>query len=224
MAGGATPLRRRRIDIHVDELPAAADAAAVSLLSEQFLDDPIWRAIGPASPTWRRKVLQWFHRGELANARRWGGIILGACGEARLLGVQVAYPAGAFPLPKRALASAVPSMLLAGPGPALHAFAVNQALERLHPRSPHVYARLLAADPRRPGVGRVLTRALANLADCDGVAVYGETMREENVRFMCALGFEVRSQQPLVRGTRWWSFERPAQTPLPGDRSQPAAS
>jgi hypothetical protein len=211
MAVQRTPLRRGAADTRVDDLPTTADAAAVSLLTDQFLDDPIWRAIGPASPTWRRAMLQSFHRGELANARRWGGVVLGVRTGARLLGVQVAYPPGAFPLPTRALGSAVPSMLLAGPGPALRAFAVNLALERLHPRSPHVYARLLAADPRHPGVGRVLTRALVELAERRDVPLYGETMREENVRYMRALGFRVWSQQPLVRGTPWWSFQWPAQ-------------
>jgi hypothetical protein len=134
MAGPRTPLRLRAVDVRVDSLPTRVDAAAASLLTEQFLEDPIWRAIGPVSPTRRRKVLLCFHRGELANARRWGGVVLGAHTPTHLLGVQVAYPPGAFPLPKRALGSAVPSMLLAGPGPALRALAVNQALERLHPR------------------------------------------------------------------------------------------
>ncbi|HEX5145628.1 MAG TPA: hypothetical protein VFV85_01290 [Conexibacter sp.] len=211
MAGQRTTLRRRAADLRVGDLPTTVDAAVVALLTERFLDDPIWRAIGPAPPAWRRAMLRSFHRAELANARRWGGVVLGVRGDDGLAGVQVAYPPGAFPLPKRALASAVPSMLLAGPGPALRAFAVNLALERLHPRSPHVYARLLAADPRRPGAGRVLTRALVELAQRSGVPVYGETMREDTVRFLRALGFRVWSQRPLVRRTPWWSFEWPAQ-------------
>jgi GNAT superfamily N-acetyltransferase len=197
---------RRAADLTIGELRPEHSEAAVRLLSGRFLDDPVWLAIGPSRREHLRRVLNGFHRAELASAQRYGGVIFTVTVGGILKGVQVAYGAGSYPLPRRDLLNSVPAMLLAGPGPALRAFRVMLALERIHPHEPHVYARLLAADPSLPGCGRMLVKRLIEYAHAQGAPIYGETMRSENVRFMESLGFTLRAESTLLESTPLWSF------------------
>jgi hypothetical protein len=197
---------RRAADLVIGELAAEQTGAAVRLLSERFLDDPVWLAIGPSRREHLRAVLNGFHRAELAGAQRYGGVVFTVTVGGALKGVQVAYGAGSYPLPRRDLLNSVPAMLLAGPRPALRAFRVMLALERIHPHHPHVYARLLAADPSLPGSGRMLVKRLIEYARAQGAPIYGETMRSENVRFMRSLGFTVTAEPVLLESTELWSF------------------
>ena len=196
----------QRARLEVGELPREREREAVALLTERFMDDPVWLAIGPGSEGWRRRVLTQFHRGELAVVRGAEGVVLGASRGGRLVGVQLAYEPGEGPPVLGSLAHATPSMAVGGPLVALRAFRVFTALDRLHPREPHVYARLLAADPAVPGIGRVLTKRLIAHARERGVPLFGETMREDNVAFMRSLGFSVKRERDLPGGTALWTF------------------
>lgn len=67
-------------------------------------------------------------------------------------------------------------------------------LERHHPREPHWYLEILAADPamRGRGIGSALIAPMLERCDTEGLPAYLESSKEENLAFYGRFGFEVR--------------------------------
>jgi len=196
----------------VRELSREQRADATRVLTDAFLDDPAWLAIGPRAETYRRGVLTAYHRVVLFRARRFGGRVLVGLRDGRLAGVAVAFPAGGWPPsePWSALMQA-PVFIAAGPGPGKRAMQVDALMERAHPPEPHLYLELLAVAPRlqRTGIGRALLDRLLSDADADGVPLHLETARPENLPYYRGFGFEVTAEAALPRGAPMWFMCRP---------------
>jgi GNAT superfamily N-acetyltransferase len=192
-------------------LVRADHRAAAGLLRDAFVDEPLWRVVGPAWRAHRRLALQLLYRTELGKAQRWGGPSVAADVQRALAGVAITFDAGRWPPPQPwSTLRDLPSLLLAGPLPALRAGQVDWAVERLRPREPHVYLYLLAVSPalQRRGVGAVLVEAVVAHARSRGLPVCLETMSPSNPHFYAKQGFEVFEECALLGGGRAWMMRR----------------
>lgn len=184
---------------------------AVRLLTAAFIDEPLWRVVGPAWRAHRRVALRVLYRTELSKAQRWGGPSFAADVGGSLGGVAITFDAGRWPPPQPwSTLRDLPALLLAGPLPALRAGQVDWAVERLRPREPHVYLYLLAVAPelQRHGVGAALVEAVAAHAFARGLSVCLETMSPSNPTFYAKLGFEVTNECELPGGAHAWLMRR----------------
>jgi ribosomal protein S18 acetylase RimI-like enzyme len=196
----------------VRELEREERADATRVLTDAFLDDPAWLAIGPRSERYRRGMLTAYHRVVIFRARRFGGRVLVGVRDGQLAGVGVAFPAGAWPPPEPwSTLMQVPVFVAVGPGPGMRAVRVDALMERGHPPEPHLYLELLAVAPRlqRTGIGRALLERLLSDADAEGVPLHLETARPENLPYYRGFGLEVTSEAALPRGAPMWFMSRP---------------
>lgn len=86
-----------------------------------------------------------------------------------------------------------------------------RATRRAHPRAqPHWYLALLATDPlaRRQGLGAAVLRPVIERCDADGVDIYLDSSKEDNISFYTRHGFRVTGEVRLPRGPRMWSMWR----------------
>jgi GNAT superfamily N-acetyltransferase len=186
-----------------DELGAGA-----RLMTDAFIEDPGWRAVGPDRRGHRRVVSHRYHRTVLSVTHRYGGPVYGAFRDGRLAGIAATFAAGRYPAPGYTFAAFVPGFVLAGPGPAIRGLKFSAVQERWHPEEPHVYLWFLAVDPaqQRGGVGRALIARVHQ--DADGTPVYLDTANPANVPYYASNGFELLGDDALPRGARIWFFER----------------
>ena len=171
--------------LEVVHLRRAQRREAAIVLTNGFLEDPAWVAIGPPDEPARRRLLRRFFR------------------------VAVTFGAGRnFPSPLASVLEA-PLFLLAGGRTPQRATQVGAAMARAHPRGPHLYLWFLAVDPahQRSGVGRALMqRVLQDAAEAD-VPVYLETASSSNVAYYRSFGFDVTGEAPLPgRGRMWFMW------------------
>jgi ribosomal protein S18 acetylase RimI-like enzyme len=197
--------------VAVRPLERADHRAAAALLRDAFVDEPLWRVVGPAWRAHRRLALELLYRTELGKAQRWGGPSFAADTQRALAGVAITFDAGRWPPPQPwSTLRDLPSLLLAGPLPALRAGQVDWAVERLRPRESHVYLYLLAVSPslQRRGVGAALVEAVVEHAASRGLPVCLETMSPSNPSFYAKQGFQVFEECELVGGGRAWMMRR----------------
>lgn len=180
------------------------------VLTEAFLDDPAWLALGPDRERQRRLVLRAYHGLVLREALRHGGPSWCALRDGVPDGVAVTFADGeAYPPPWATLFEA-PAFLLAGPAPSLRGARLDATLKHSHPHEPHVYLWFLAAHPRaqRQGVGRALMARVLDEAQRRERPVYLETTKPDNLPYYGSFGFRVIGEAPLPRGARVWFMWR----------------
>jgi ribosomal protein S18 acetylase RimI-like enzyme len=185
--------------------------AAARLLTDAFLDEPLWRVVGPAWRPHRRFALQLLYHGEIGKAQRWGGPSFAADLGDSLAGVAIAFDAGRWPPPQPwSTLRDLPSLAIAGPLAAVRAGQVDWTVQRLRPRDPHVYLYLLAVAPdaQRRGVGAALVEAVVAHAFERGLPVCLETMAPSNPAFYAKQGFRVTHECELIDGARAWLMRR----------------
>lgn len=195
----------------VRDLARSDSGAAARLLTAAFLDEPLWRVVGPAWRSHRRVALRILYRNELGKARRWGGPNFAADVRGSLAGVAIAFDAGRWPPPQPwSTLRDLPSLAIAGPLATLRAGQVDWKVQRLRPRQPHVYLYLLAVDPalQQRGVGTALVEAVARHAAERRLPVCLETMSPSNPAFYAKQGFEVTAECELLDGARAWLMRR----------------
>src|SRR5207247_4023092 len=107
--------RQNALVITVEPLRPELDEAAARLISDAFLDDPAFVAIGPDDPKRRWASLLRLNRAALKVARRWGGPVHSAMEDGRLLATSVVFDEGRWPAPKRSLLCVL-GFMLAGLG------------------------------------------------------------------------------------------------------------
>ena len=148
--------------------------------------------------------------GGLVPAGRVHGVALGAFWDGLLVGALVGTPPGGYPLPPPSLARRLRIAAVQGLRVASRWRRVFETLHAAHPVHPHWYLGILGVDPawQGRGAGRALLSAFLARADADGVAVYLETDREENVRFYGGAGFRVVGEMRVL-GAPVWRVERP---------------
>lgn len=84
-------------------------------------------------------------------------------------------------------------------------------LEKLHPPEPHYYLEFIGTDPAHQGkgFGRALMEPMMERADREGVGMYLENSKEQNLAFYGRHGFEVRQQMTHRRsGPSMWLMWR----------------
>ena len=206
--------RQNALVITVESLRPELDEAAARLISDAFLDDPAFLAIGPDDPKRRWASLLRLNRAALKVARRWGGPVHAAMEGDRLLATSVVFDEGRWPPPKRSLLYQL-GFVLAGPGPVARGLPMTQLMEHRHLKAPHLYLEILAAHPlqQRRGAGRALLTRLIEEADRRGLPAYLETTKAENVPYYRGFGFEVMSDAPLPRDARMWFMQREPSQP-----------
>lgn len=186
--------------------------AAARVLTDAFIDQPLWRVVGPRWRWHRRQVMRLLHRAELTKAIRFGGPNLALEIDGALAGVAATWESPASwppPQPWSTLLD-IPSLLLAGPLPAIRAGQVDWRIQRLRTRDAHVYLYLLAVDPRlqRRGLGTLLVEAVVAHAFERGLPVVLETMAPSNPAFYAKQGFELSAECDLLEGTHAWLMRR----------------
>lgn len=84
-------------------------------------------------------------------------------------------------------------------------------LEKLHPTEPHYYLEFIGTDPQHQGkgFGRALMEPMVERADREGVGMYLENSKEQNLAFYGRYGFEVRrTMQHRRNGPTMWLMWR----------------
>jgi ribosomal protein S18 acetylase RimI-like enzyme len=198
--------------MEVVDLNGGRRGATAEVLTEAFLDDPAWLAIGPRRAPHRRRVLRSYHGLALREALRHGGPSWCATREGSVVGCAVTFADGtAYPPPRATLVEGR-AFALAGPGPSLRGARVDAALKRAHPEEPHLYLWFLAAHPsaQRQGVGRALLERVLEEASERETPAYLETTKPENVPYYASFGFGVIGEADLPRGAHAWFMWRDA--------------
>jgi len=88
------------------------------------------------------------------------------------------------------------------------------ALDRLHPRWPHLYLMFIGVDPDQQGrgIGSALMRPVVEQCDRTGLSAYLEGTAEDNVRLYERFGFRTVQRLALPGGgpTSWLMWRMPA--------------
>jgi hypothetical protein len=173
--------------------------AAARLLTDAFMDDPIWLATGPANRTHRRAVLMTLYLAEVLIGRWRKGIVLGAYSGGRLDGVIIVFPQGGlFPWWTWALRSV--ACVIAGPLALVRSLKVVGGLDALHPSEPHAHFWLVASRPGALGAGYSVMRAATARTDALGRPGYLEATSQEMAEMKELLGWQPRERHILPSG------------------------
>ena len=186
--------------------------AASRLLTDAFIEDPIWQATGPRRPAHRRAMLSAFYLAEVLIGRWRKGLVLGSYSGARLDAVIIVFPQGGeFPWWSWALRSV--ACVIAGPIAVAKALKVVGGLDSLHPAEPHAHFWLVASRPGALGAGYAVMRAATARTDALGMPGYLEATSVEMAEMKELLGWQPRDQQILPSGkpvtTMWRAVPAP---------------
>ena len=92
----------------------------------------------------------------------------------------------------------------------LMAIKILRAMDKKHPHEPHVYLALLGVDPsaQGQGIGRKLLQPRLDDSDANGVSIYLETQKQENLAYYGRFGFLVRDTVSFDGCPTIWSMWR----------------
>ncbi|MDG4794538.1 hypothetical protein [Micromonospora sp. WMMD1082] len=189
----------------------ADERAAARVLTEAFMQDPIWESTGPRWRWHRRLVLAALYRAELRIARWRSAIRLGAFQDGRLDAVILVYPDGERGFPWWAWLPRGAACLLAGPVAVTRSIRVVSELNRRHPTEPHAHFWMLGSRPGAIGAGYALMRAAAARTDALDKDGYLEATSTEMAEVKELLGWRVRDRVRLRTGkqvTTMWRDRR----------------
>lgn len=195
----------------VSALSAPEAEAAARVLARAFRDNPLNRAvIRRRSARGRERSNRAGLRGQVPIAIEHGRVLAAHEPGGGLIGVLMATPPGAHPLPSPGGWQRLRSALGQGLGVAERWADAYRLLADHHPVVRHWYLDTLGVDPVRQGrgAGAALLRAFLASVEADGLPVFLETDRPENLRFYARVGFEV-DDELTVLGTPVWLMTRP---------------
>jgi GNAT superfamily N-acetyltransferase len=198
----------------VQELPGERTDQAAELLANAFLDYPAFLAIGPRRTASRRRMIRSYFRARMAIARRFGGRVLAAEDDDRLIGVAIVFDPGRDEQPVWALTYQA-HFLLCGPGTVARGLRVQAALSEAQLDEPHVWLDSIAVDPsrQRSGGGRALVGAVIERSEQLEAPAFLHTAQPANRAYYRQFGFQEVGEGQLPRGRRFWSMLR-APAPL----------
>jgi hypothetical protein len=173
---------------------------AARVLTEAFMEDPIWLVTGPQRRWHRRIVLSAFYVAELLIALRKSAIVLGAFRGNRLDGVIVVYPNGEQGFPWWTWPLRGAAFMLAGPVAALRSAKIASELEKMLPDEPHAHFWLLGCRAGSLGVGHVLHRAALKRVDQLNLPSYAEATGPDLAQLRELLGWSVRDKYVMRNG------------------------
>jgi len=194
--------------IHVRE-PDRDDLRTLGgILARAFRDNPLNVAVIGATPAVRERCNRHGMRALLPVAQGHGLVRVARRG-AKTVGVLVAVPPFAHPLPPPSLGARVRLVWGQGPRVARGWHRVFRQLDSHHPRDPHWYLGTLGVHPveQGRGAGTALLGDFVRLADADGLPSYLETDHERNLPFYERAGFRVETEIRICE-TRIWRMLR----------------
>ncbi len=201
--------------VAIHPVPQAREERAVAVLARAFRDNPLDIAVIRGSAERRLRSIEWGMRSTLAAARRANRSMLLAAHDrdasADPLGVLLALPSSALPLPPAPLLGQLRASVGQGFGALRRWGEVFHVLERQQPAEAHWYLSLVGVDPPQwsNGIGRRLLDAWLQAIDPERLPSYLETDREQNLSFYAASGFEVVAELEILE-TPVWCMRRPA--------------
>ncbi|HEX2314169.1 MAG TPA: hypothetical protein VHJ17_10560 [Thermomonospora sp.] len=190
-----------------DDIPPRQFREAAAVLAAAFSADGLWNDVRPSGSRRADRALYRFFRGELAIARRRGGIVRATRdGGGRITGVIIAFTDGERTSPWWAWIHRLPAMLLCGVRTSRTLMAKLEQVERAHPREPHVYFYYVGSE--RLGGGAVLIRKVMKIAREAGLPCYGEAKSPDVVELCTILGWDAGPPIDLGDGHSvtpvWW--------------------
>jgi ribosomal protein S18 acetylase RimI-like enzyme len=183
------------------------DVAAISLtLAKAFHDDPIKSFLAGGKHLTTEQVLPFFDaftRIQLPH----GHAYTTPGHEAAALW----SPPGEWKVPMTKVLKYTPRFLKLYGTRFIPNLSVLTDLEKLHPTEPHYYLEFIGTDPAHQGkgFGRSLMDPMLERADREGVGMYLENSKEQNLAFYGRHGFQVRQQMTHRRnGPPMWLMWR----------------
>lgn len=183
------------------------DVAAVSVtLARAFHDDPIKTHLAGGRELTERQILPFFDAFTRIQLRH-GHAYTTDGHEAAALWA----PPGHWKVGFGQVARYTPRFLKLYGTRFLSNLMVLTDLEKLHPSEPHYYLEFIGTDPQHQGkgFGRALMEPMVERADREGVGMYLENSKEQNLAFYGRYGFEVRrTMQHRRNGPTMWLMWR----------------
>lgn len=187
---------------------ACPEAGAV--LARAFRDDPVTCAVlRDLSPSERlRRLIPAFSillEASLERSRP-----LGVWEGRRIVGVSLAHPPGAYPLP---LTAQVMMILRTSRRSGLYGLGRwmrwLRGIDRMHPRSPYHYLEHLGVEPALQGqrIGSMLLEALTKRADSEGLPCFLETANAANLPLYERFDFRIVDEAQII-GVHTWFMRR----------------
>lgn len=188
-------------------LATPADLAPLALtLARAFHDDPIKLFLAGAREFTTERAVPFFDA--FARIQLPHGHVYTTPGHEA---AAIWAPPGAWKVPLRQIARFTPRFLRMYGSRFVPNLAVLTDLEKLHPQEPHYYLEFIGTDPAHQGkgFGRALMEPVLERADREGVGVYLENSKEQNLAFYGRHGFQVRQEMTHRRGgPRMWLMWR----------------
>ena len=189
------------------------EPSVITTLARAFHDDPLFNFLVPDLLSQGRANLTFMHS-LVADARGFGEIWVAKAGT-KVAGAAVWLPPGAYPRGARRETLGVLRDLRSVPRLGSRLFVsirLQNEIQRAHHRvkEPHWYLSLLGADPafQRSGAGTALLAPILERADAEGMPVYLETQKEENVPWYHRFGFEVVEELKVSGAPSMWAMRR----------------
>jgi ribosomal protein S18 acetylase RimI-like enzyme len=186
---------------------------AARVASRAFYGDSYFRYLFP-SDTVRARVQPMIFRTQLRHIGPNGKIATVRDEHGAIVGVSAWMPPHAWPPSLRVQLAQLPGSLRAFScqlGALRTVGTYLRTLLKVHPKEPHWYLMLLAVEPsmQRRGAGAILVERGLGLADNEGVGVYLETQKEENLAYYRRFGFEeAQTLTPVVGGPPYYTMWR----------------
>ncbi len=174
-------------------------------LTAAFHDDPVFGWFFPDADTRRTKMPELFARLYDVDMR-FGSVVRSPGGEA----TSFWRAPGTAVTPPSVFIRHMPALLRLFGTRLGRLMAVSSAIEAHMPKGPFWYAHFVGVHPaaQRRGWGRAMMQGGIARAAADGVPLYLETARIENVRFYQALGFAVTGEWDVPKGPHFWSLTK----------------
>jgi hypothetical protein len=200
----------------IERMAPGEERTAIATLARAFYDDPLFNFLVPDHLSQTRAALT-FMRSLVVDARESGEIWVARAG-ARLAGVAVWLPPGAYPRGPRREALGILRDIRSVPrlGSRLRrSIRLQNAIYRAHHhvREPHWYLSLLGADPafQRAGAGTALLAPILGRCDTEVLPAYLETQKEENVAWYHRSHFRVVEELRVTGCPSMWTMRRDPQ-------------
>ena len=199
--------------MEIAPLSAAHLGDAAHALAAAFCSNPGFRAAVPdLDDATRERRLRPLFRSFTRTCLRHGAANVVLDG-ARVAGAALDYGPGSYPLALVPWLLNSSGALLLGPAAMLRLLRIDAWMRQGHPAAPHWYLFMLGVAPRDHGrgFGGALLRRLSERADGDGVSIYLETDRPENVPLYERFGYQVteEAQLPGFASLTMWRMVRP---------------
>jgi len=202
-------------EFRLDDAPPSTATLheAARVATRAFFDDAYFRFLMPDDRARTRSATILFHE-QLKHLHRGGRVLTVRDATDSVVAVAGWLMTDQFPQPILTQLAQLPGSLRAlyrQPRALRVGARYLGTLLRVHPKEPHWYLMLLAADPahQRSGAGTLLMDDGVTRIDAEGVGGYLETQKEENLAYYRRFGFELKQTlHPMEAGPPYYTMWR----------------